>query len=385
MVGYINNTYDDRLTDVLKYAGYWFNTGTYNASSVGDSGTLSSSNDPTANVTFVFPVPANAFYYYGMRRSRGALYAICIDCDPNKPIFESIDAVNATDDGTNPPVILFSKSFEQPGTHEIILTNQNDTRFSGGNSQITLDRFVLQVVDNSATAPASSTSTSGPSTSSSATSSSAPAASQSTIISSSKPPIGAIVGGAVGGIAAISLCLIIWFFMRRHHRAQQEPNVPDVSSYTSPYQPSPFILPRENTSTPSDRPKGHIRTPTTYTTTDTTSDYASRKANGASVATRALASDASSGRVHTSSSRMTSSERLPRRETDAGRIDVDDGDDDFATLPPGYEDIFSGERPNGEQPVTSGLNRRLPRPEARRPLPLPGEPSGQPSSQPTKF
>lgn len=49
-------------------------------------------------------VPANAFYYYGMRRSRGALYAICIDCDPNKPIFESIDAVNATDDGTNPPV-----------------------------------------------------------------------------------------------------------------------------------------------------------------------------------------------------------------------------------------------------------------------------------------
>ncbi|KAK0433974.1 hypothetical protein EV421DRAFT_1360939 [Armillaria borealis] len=383
MVGYINNTYDDRLTDVLKYAGSWFNTGTYNASSVGDSGTLSSSNDPTANVTFVFPVPANAFYYYGMRRSRGGLYAICIDCDPNKPIFETIDAVNATDDGTNPPVILFSRSFEQPGTHEIILTNQNDTRFSGGNSQITLDRFVLQVVDNSA--PESSTSTSGSSTSSSATSSTAPAASQSTIISSSKPPIGTIVGGVVGGIAAISLCLIIWFFMRRHHRAQQEHNDIDTSLYTSPYQPSPFTLPRENTSTPSDRPRGHIRTPTTYTTTDTTPDHPSRRANGASVATKALASDASSGRARASSSRMASSERLPRRETDAGRIDVDDDDDDFATLPPGYEDIFSGGRPNGEQPVTRGLSRRLPRPEARRPLPLPGEPSGQPSSQPTKF
>ncbi|KAK0199134.1 hypothetical protein F5146DRAFT_974009 [Armillaria mellea] len=380
MVNYINDTYDDRRTDVLKYAGYWFNTGTYNASSVDDSGTLSSSNDPTANVTFVFPVPANAFYYYGIRRSLGGLYAICIDCDPNKPVFESIDAVNATDNGSNPPVILFSKSFEQPGIHEIILTNQNDTRFKG-NSQITLDRFVLQVVDNSAI-PASSTSTSGLSTSSSATSSAAPSASQSTIISSSKPSIGAIVGGVVGGIAAISLCLIVWFFMRRHHRAQQEHKNPDASIYTSPYQPSPFIIPRENTSTPSDRPGGHIRTPTTYTKTDTTSDYTSRRAMGG-----ALASDTSSGRAPASSSRMASSERLPRRETDAGRIDVDDDDDDddLATLPPGYEDIFSGERPNGEQPVTRGLSRRLPRPEGRRPLPLPGEPSGQPSSQPIKF
>ncbi|KAK0500790.1 hypothetical protein EDD18DRAFT_1145864 [Armillaria luteobubalina] len=339
MVGYINTTYDDRLTDVLEYAGPWFNTGTYNASSVGDSGTLSSSNDPTANVTFVFPVPANAFYYYAIRRCCGGLYAICIDCDPNKPIFESIDAVNATDDGKNPPAILFSKTFDQPGIHEIILTNQKDPRFNGS-SQITLDRFVLQVVDN--------------------------AASQSTIISSSKPPIGAIVGGVVGGTAAISLCFIIWFLMRRHHHAMQERNFPGSSSHTSPYHPSPFILPQD-------------------TSTDTTSEYTSRRTNGVSVATKALTSDASSGRAPASSSLMTSSERLPRRETDAGRIDVDDDDDDFATLPPGYEDVFSGERPNGGQPVTRGLSRRLPEPEARRPLPVPGSPSGQPSSQPIKF
>lgn len=371
MVGYINTTYDDRLTDVLEYAGPWFNTGTYNASSVGDSGTLSSSNDPTANVTFVFPVPANAFYYYAIRRCCGGLYAICIDCDPNKPIFESIDAVNATDDGKNPPAILFSKTFDQPGIHEIILTNQKDPRFNGS-SQITLDRFVLQVVDNGAAAGSStttselSTSSTSPSTTSSATSSTAPAASQSTIISSSKPPIGAIVGGVVGGTAAISLCFIIWFLMRRHHHAMQERNFPGSSSHTSPYHPSPFILPQD-------------------TSTDTTSEYTSRRTNGVSVATKALTSDASSGRAPASSSLMTSSERLPRRETDAGRIDVDDDDDDFATLPPGYEDVFSGERPNGGQPVTRGLSRRLPEPEARRPLPVPGSPSGQPSSQPIKF
>ncbi|KAK0481437.1 hypothetical protein IW261DRAFT_1562739 [Armillaria novae-zelandiae] len=292
MVGYINNTYDDRLTDVLKYAGPWFNTGTYNASSVGDSGTLSSSNNQTANVTFVFPVPANAFYYYGMLRCCGGRYAICIDCDPNKPVFESIDAVNVTDDGKNPPAILFSKTFDQPGIHEIILTNQEDLRFNG-DSQITLDRFVLQVVDNSAAA-GSSTSTSGlttsstsispsPSTSSSATSSTAPAASQSTIISSSKPPIGAIVGGVVGGTAAISLCFIIWFLMRQYNRTKQERNTPGASSHISPYHPSPFILPQG-------------------TSTDTTSDYTSRRVNAASVATKALSSDASSGRAPASSS-----------------------------------------------------------------------------------
>ena len=47
-----NVTYDDRDQDNLKYGGFWFHEGTWNASNVDQSGTLSSSNDPNANITF---------------------------------------------------------------------------------------------------------------------------------------------------------------------------------------------------------------------------------------------------------------------------------------------------------------------------------------------
>ncbi len=118
----LNLTYDDRLTDILKYVGSWTNNGSYNASNFGESGTLSFTKDTTARVTFTFPgefllrspseniiysfsVPANAFYYYGLRRCCGGVYQICIDCDHlDSFIMEKVDAVNETDDGTNPPV-----------------------------------------------------------------------------------------------------------------------------------------------------------------------------------------------------------------------------------------------------------------------------------------
>lgn len=120
MAGSHNVSFDDRKFEVLKYEGFWFHEGTWNASSVGQTGTLSSSNDPNANVTFVrcafcmfarclpprktFPEAAVAFFYYGITRSRGGSYGICVDCDPNARNFETIDGVNLTDDGKNPPV-----------------------------------------------------------------------------------------------------------------------------------------------------------------------------------------------------------------------------------------------------------------------------------------
>ncbi len=57
MAGYRNITYDDtQISDNLKYLGSWTNNGSYNASNVpDDTGTLSSTKDPTANVTFTFP------------------------------------------------------------------------------------------------------------------------------------------------------------------------------------------------------------------------------------------------------------------------------------------------------------------------------------------
>ncbi|PBK90739.1 hypothetical protein ARMGADRAFT_1166722 [Armillaria gallica] len=381
MAGYRNITYDDRETNFLKYVGAWINNGDYNASNVpGDTGTFSHTKDPAGNVTFIFPESANAFYYYGFVRCCGGWYAICVDCDFDSPTsnFEPIDAVtNRTDDGKNPPVVLYSKAFDTPGVHKIILTNQKDTRFQGGNSQLAVDRFVIQAEDDSASASVSSasvSSTTSIASSISVTSSIAPEASQLSTTSSttSKSPIGAIVGGVLGGIAAILLCFIVRFFMRRRHHTrhstQPEHNNTNTSFYTSPYQYSPFIVPRTNT-------------PTAYTVTDLTSDRTSRKTNRTSIVAGASVSNSSSGHTHPSSSHMASSERLPRREIDAGRIDINDDGDDLRTLPPGYEDIFSGGRLDDEQSVARGPSRRLPtRPQPQGPLEAAGA-----LGQPTKF
>ncbi|KAK0194610.1 hypothetical protein F5146DRAFT_444345 [Armillaria mellea] len=379
MADYHNITIENTELEFLKFAGSWTVNGLYNANNVDGTGTLSLTKDQTANVTFTFPEAANAFYYYGMGRCCGGLYAICIDCDFDSPTssFESIDAVNRTDDGKNPPVVLYSKTFDTPGVHKIILTNQKDTRFSGGNSQLTVDRFVIQVEDGSTSASESST-TSIATSSISVTSSITPEASQSSTTSSttSKMPIGAIVGGVLGAITAILLCFIVqWFFMRRRHHPQHstqpEHDNTNSSFYSSPYQYSPFIVPYTNT-------------PTAYT-----SDHTSRKRNRTSVVVGASVLNSSSGHTHPSSSRMASGsgEHLPRRETDAGRIDVDDDGGDLRTLPPGYEDTFSGGHLNGERSVARGPAHRLStRLVPQRPLEAsPSGVWGQPSSQPTKF
>ncbi|KAJ8084826.1 hypothetical protein PM082_003603 [Marasmius tenuissimus] len=198
-------TFDDRNRSALNYGSFWFlDQGTWNATNTKETGTLSSSNDPNANVTFDFPVPAIAFRYYGMRRSRGGLYGICIDCDSlDEPRFQNVDALNATDDGLNPPVVLFSKAFDTPAKHVIILRNQNDTRIvPGGNSQITIDRFELDVIDDS---PASDIPQS-------------PSPSPATDSGNTKPPIGAIVGGTVGGLILAVILIAIVFICRRRRR-----------------------------------------------------------------------------------------------------------------------------------------------------------------------
>ncbi|PBK97227.1 hypothetical protein ARMGADRAFT_1162167 [Armillaria gallica] len=280
----LNLTYDDRLTDILKYVGSWTNNGSYNASNFGETGTLSFTKDSTARVIFTFPVPANAFYYYGIRRCCGGVYQICIDCD-HLDIFdvEKVDAVNETDDGRNPPVILFSKSFDTPGVHTITLINHHDKRF-GGNSELTLDRFVLQVENQAFTLSVPSTLTSGASSSISATSLITPEASQpNTTSSPASGPLIGVFGGILGGIVTISLARIC------------------------------------------------IPSPPAYTVMAANSDYTSRKTNRASVVAGLPASNASLGRIQPSS-RMVSRERLPRHEIDAGRVDVDDGNSERSHL-----------------------------------------------------
>ncbi|KAF5330702.1 hypothetical protein D9619_005965 [Psilocybe cf. subviscida] len=137
--------YDDRSSE-FTYSGSWFTDGTWTASN-GQSGTLSSTNDQSASVKFTFPIAATEFRYYGMKRSNGGLYGICVDCDPNNPSFDTrIDAFDPTDNGQSPPSLLFSQKFSSPSVHVVIIHNEPDSRGQpSGNSQLTLDRFELDV------------------------------------------------------------------------------------------------------------------------------------------------------------------------------------------------------------------------------------------------
>ncbi|KAF5330700.1 hypothetical protein D9619_005967 [Psilocybe cf. subviscida] len=202
--------FDDRLKD-FQYQGFWFNTGTWTASN-GQSGTLASTNDQNANFTFTFPVAAVGFRFYGMKRSRGASFGICVDCDPNNLAFKNIDAFDPTDSGQNPPSVLYSQNFSSPSVHVIIVRNQADPRGSPpGNSQLTLDRFELDVPSD---APNTITVTQSPTT----TPTSNTGGGNQNDSSTNEVPIGGIVGGAVGGLAAIALLILLIFWLRRRNK-----------------------------------------------------------------------------------------------------------------------------------------------------------------------
>lgn len=53
MTGSRNQSFDDRDSVHLYYQGSWARQRTYNATNTGETGTLASSNDRSANVTFV--------------------------------------------------------------------------------------------------------------------------------------------------------------------------------------------------------------------------------------------------------------------------------------------------------------------------------------------
>ncbi|KAJ7430722.1 hypothetical protein B0H11DRAFT_2263057 [Mycena galericulata] len=204
-----NITYDDR-DSIFDYSPGWFRTGTYNATSVGQTGTLASSKITSGvNVTFVFPTPATAFFYFGMKRCCGASYLICIDCDPNHPQYITINAVDPTDNGQNPPVVLFSKSFDVAGVHEVILMNEPDLAF-GGNSEITLNRFELTVPDPTATTTTATTPN--------LFSTSPPSSTGVTLSSSSSSLLAPILGGVLGGLALLLIIIGIWILLQRRSR-----------------------------------------------------------------------------------------------------------------------------------------------------------------------
>lgn len=58
-------------------------------------------------------VAAVGFRFYGMKRSKGALFGICVDCDPNNLAFKDVDAFDPTDNGQNPPVRRLVPPFQE--------------------------------------------------------------------------------------------------------------------------------------------------------------------------------------------------------------------------------------------------------------------------------
>ncbi|KAF9038483.1 hypothetical protein BJ165DRAFT_389970 [Panaeolus papilionaceus] len=149
----------DNTDGILNYGGdFWTLDGTWRARD-GSSGTLSSSNALNARVSFTFPVAANGFSFYGIKRSNGGRYEICFDCSDSGP-FDVIDAYDRSDDGQNPPIVLYSRTWPSNGRHSVILRNSADSRGvytngQTGNSQITLDRFVLSIAADPPRPPSS--------------------------------------------------------------------------------------------------------------------------------------------------------------------------------------------------------------------------------------
>ncbi|KAF9004449.1 hypothetical protein BDZ89DRAFT_1145651 [Hymenopellis radicata] len=126
MAGLKNISYDDRDSSINYATFKWSLDGSWNASNVGRSGTLTSASDLTATLTFTFPEPANAFYYYGIPRCCGANYSICVDCYPDAPQFTTIDALNVTDDGHNPPdCIGFASDAMVPWVYDVTLSHDS--------------------------------------------------------------------------------------------------------------------------------------------------------------------------------------------------------------------------------------------------------------------
>ncbi|KAJ8084806.1 hypothetical protein PM082_003583 [Marasmius tenuissimus] len=320
--------------DHLKYGSYWFHDGTWNASNVGQTGTLSSSNDLNATVTFDFPMPAVAFHYFGIPRSRGGLYGICIDCDPNEPIFQPIDAFNATDDGKNPPVALFSKHFDTPAQHIVILINRADQRgVPTGSSQITIDRFVLEVVDDSPSVTSLVPVTIQPSLAPFSTNDS----------NETEPPIGAIVGGAIGGsllmVVVILTVLYCWCRRKRQPKSSAHNDVNTDASEASLSTIVPYAL-IDPSMSKEERPKAGEST------------YTPQRAP------RPTSSSGSASIVAYYRSRRPErwceidvGRRPERREVDAGPIPLED---EGFTLPPLYEQVFqagsSNHLPSGQEP-----------------------------------
>ncbi|THV06453.1 hypothetical protein K435DRAFT_479269 [Dendrothele bispora CBS 962.96] len=398
----VRRVFDNRDTGDLEYLSDWTVDGSWNTPT--DSGTLSSTNSPSASVSFTFPgkyevywiahtifvsshppvtEPARAFFYYGMKRSNGGLYHICIDgCGTGSLDSVDIDALDRSDNGQNPPTLLYSFTFDDFGIHQILLTNQNDTRtVPSGNSQITLDRLELEVQDPGSSTPSTfSTSTSTPespaaspssssvsissktsvsvSTSPTVTSQASTSSSSSSPVSppsfsfllsssslhslSSSPlpttsslpfpssdksvPAGPIAGGVIGGLALLLLCAFLVLCMRcRRSRVNRRYTV-NSRSFSPPSEASAIGNPSSETGLSSSQP------------------ITNREKQGPDFSPETASSDQFITDTPPAPSR-TQSHQLRRESDILTSYFTGSGSGDTDVLPPDYYQIFGNNHP----------------------------------------
>ncbi|PPR04150.1 hypothetical protein CVT24_010727, partial [Panaeolus cyanescens] len=191
-----------------------------------------------------------------------------------KPSAEIAIGIEGHYRGQSAPVLLYSRSFDPPAVHEIVIRNENDTRINpSGNSQITVDRFVLEIINPDPPVPpqplssssggvpsisqASSTATSAGTSLSSTTENSAsatpssnvnttlPAITVASVTGTATPPVGVtsingssssnsgivtavqdrqipigpIVGGILGGLALILALILFAYWYKRSKKS----------------------------------------------------------------------------------------------------------------------------------------------------------------------
>ncbi|TBU64900.1 hypothetical protein BD310DRAFT_291803 [Dichomitus squalens] len=94
------------------------------------------------------PRNVSAVFYQGFKSNGGALWFACLDCDPSQDAGGNVLEVDAHDDtenGTQPPEILFSFTNVDPTQlHVLTVVNLEDARFNN-TSQITFDALILTI------------------------------------------------------------------------------------------------------------------------------------------------------------------------------------------------------------------------------------------------
>ncbi|KAF5351157.1 hypothetical protein D9756_008286 [Leucocoprinus leucothites] len=156
MVSFTNKSIDDTSSSILyEPAQIWTHlTGQSGAF----DGTLSTVISPRSfAITFTFPEPAVAVYYYGSggKGNQG----LCVDCDVSHPRPGLNEVLDIPDSGGK-QILLWSKHFDTPGKHTVYISGSGLDDDDEGHPELFVDRFVLEVpVSGSGGSTSSSSST----------------------------------------------------------------------------------------------------------------------------------------------------------------------------------------------------------------------------------